>query len=199
MAKVEAGSKPMTTSARSGYPAIYSFIRLREEAYGLLAFNPYLGIQECFPPDEASIVSALDGELSLTDLADAASSGAGGRLAETLSKLERLCAIAYREAPKRSPPRIFFRDASDTGLPSRAPSSAIWELTRTCNMRCAHCLNNSGSGEGPELDREGAVQLLDRLDAAGILALSISGGEPFLRPDLPDLVGRAAAPRKRWS
>lgn len=60
--------------------------------------------------------------------------------------------------------------------------------TRRCNLRCAHCYSSSG----PELRTELGVEQLTRAvhDAAalGYGQLSLSGGEPFLYRDLPQLL-----------
>ena len=66
--------------------------------------------------------------------------------------------------------------------------------TRRCNLRCAHCYSSSG----PDLHTELDVAVLDRAvqeaAALGYGQLSVSGGEPFLYPELPRLLrsGRLA-------
>ncbi len=63
------------------------------------------------------------------------------------------------------------------------PQVAVWELTMNCNMRCKHC----GSGcEGPipgELTTDEALALADTLCRMGLRHITLSGGEPFTRPD----------------
>ena len=63
--------------------------------------------------------------------------------------------------------------------------------TRRCNLRCAHCYSSSG----PELRTELGVEQLTRAvhDAAalGYGQLSVSGGEPFLYGELPQLLRSA--------
>lgn len=72
------------------------------------------------------------------------------------------------------------------------PEIVIWEITRRCNFSCTHCIVDAdGRGGGQaELDTEEAVALLRRLADLGVRSVFFSGGEPFLRQDLPELMRR---------
>jgi radical SAM protein with 4Fe4S-binding SPASM domain len=73
-----------------------------------------------------------------------------------------------------------------------APEVIIWEITRSCNFRCSHCIVDASShGAGQELDGDECRGLLDQFKALGIKELFLSGGEPFLRKDLVELMGYA--------
>lgn len=73
------------------------------------------------------------------------------------------------------------------------PTGAKLTLTTACNYLCRHCYQE-GSRRGGAVAPEHVEQFLDKLDAAGIRKFSISGGEPFLYPDLVfDTVARARA------
>ncbi|OJY34942.1 MAG: heme d1 biosynthesis radical SAM protein NirJ [Rhodobacterales bacterium 65-51] len=68
----------------------------------------------------------------------------------------------------------------------------IWNLTRTCNLRCRHCYTTSADVPFPgELSHAEAMAVLDDLHAFGIPALILSGGEPLSRFDFFDLATRA--------
>lgn len=70
------------------------------------------------------------------------------------------------------------------------PFVAVWEITMNCNMRCKHC---GSSCEGPlpdELTTEEALEMCDALKRIGLSRITLSGGEPFTRPDWPLLVER---------
>lgn len=68
----------------------------------------------------------------------------------------------------------------------------IWNLTRTCNLRCRHCYTTSADVPFPgELSHEQAMAVLDDLKAFGIPALILSGGEPLSRFDFFPLAERA--------
>ncbi len=68
-----------------------------------------------------------------------------------------------------------------------------WELSRRCNARCLHCFTSSGPevSQDGELGTDDALLLIDQLAAEGPTVLSLSGGEPLLRPDWRALVEHA--------
>ena len=70
----------------------------------------------------------------------------------------------------------------------------VWNITRQCNLKCRHCYAQAQSQktEG-ELDTEEGKRLLDDLSAYGAPVILFSGGEPTLRPDLPELARFAVA------
>jgi len=69
------------------------------------------------------------------------------------------------------------------------PLSVHLDLTYRCNERCVHCYLERGAGsEMPAAEVKG---LLDQLAEAGVFFLTLSGGEPFLRPDLFEILGHA--------
>ncbi|MBK6465471.1 MAG: heme d1 biosynthesis radical SAM protein NirJ [Rhodobacter sp.] len=68
----------------------------------------------------------------------------------------------------------------------------IWNLTRTCNLRCRHCYTTSADVPFPgELSHDQAMSVLGDLKAFGIPALILSGGEPLSRFDFFPLAERA--------
>lgn len=68
----------------------------------------------------------------------------------------------------------------------------VWNITRTCNLRCLHCYTDSESKKyGGELTREEGFALLDDLAAFGVPSVLLSGGEPFVHPHLFDYITRA--------
>ncbi len=77
-----------------------------------------------------------------------------------------------------------------------APKSAaarkpivVWNVTRTCNLRCVHCYSDSFAQKYPgELTGAQARGVLDDLAAFGVPAVLFSGGEPLTRPDLLELM-----------
>jgi radical SAM protein with 4Fe4S-binding SPASM domain len=64
--------------------------------------------------------------------------------------------------------------------------SAGVELTARCPLECRHCYLGGQSGE--ELSTQRHLELQDELAGLGTLFLLYTGGEVFLRPDLPVLV-----------
>lgn len=75
----------------------------------------------------------------------------------------------------------------------RSPLKTLfWNVTYACNFRCGICFTDSGYPLPGELTGREASELVDRIHAAGVRDMLISGGEPFVRPDLPDILERMA-------
>ncbi len=70
----------------------------------------------------------------------------------------------------------------------------VWNVTRRCNLHCQHCYASARSLPDPdELSPGEGLALIDELARARVPALILSGGDPLLRPDLPDLIRSATA------
>ncbi|MFD8021018.1 TIGR04053 family radical SAM/SPASM domain-containing protein [Streptomyces lavendulae] len=87
------------------------------------------------------------------------------------------------------PPRTVVR------TPRRAvaerPFIVIWEATRACPLVCLHCRAEARTARDPrELDGAGARLVMDQVAAFGRPhpLFVITGGDPFQRADLTDLV-----------
>jgi len=65
-------------------------------------------------------------------------------------------------------------------------STVFFNITHRCNLDCAICLVKD-EGEKRELDFSAIKGILDEAAALGVLNVSFSGGEPFLRPDFADI------------
>jgi radical SAM protein with 4Fe4S-binding SPASM domain len=69
--------------------------------------------------------------------------------------------------------------------------SLIFEVTQRCNHACLHCYNVWQAGDYPrgELDTPRTLSLLAKaLDEITCSHVTLTGGEPLLRPDLPQLL-----------
>ena len=65
----------------------------------------------------------------------------------------------------------------------------IWNITRTCNLHCAHCYASSQDEQYPgELDTDQAKAVLRDLSDYNVPVVLFSGGEPTIRPDLAELI-----------
>jgi hypothetical protein len=68
----------------------------------------------------------------------------------------------------------------------------LLEVTDRCNLQCAVCFADSGSGKTADPSLENISLRLERaMAAAGPCNLQLSGGEPTLRDDLPQIVEAA--------
>lgn len=65
----------------------------------------------------------------------------------------------------------------------------VWNITRTCNLRCIHCYSDSAAQQYPgELTWEQMKAVVDDLADYQIPSLLLSGGEPLVHPRFFDLV-----------
>ena len=79
------------------------------------------------------------------------------------------------------------------GRPLAGPILGTLVVTYFCNYRCVFCALPQRAirrrGEGfREFDREEMLGVVRGFADAGTAGVGITGGEPFLRPDLPDLL-----------
>jgi Fe-coproporphyrin III synthase len=64
----------------------------------------------------------------------------------------------------------------------------VWNLTRTCNLKCVHCYTSSDAKRYPnELTTEQCKLVLEDLAAFKVPAVLFSGGEPLVRQDVFEL------------
>lgn len=64
----------------------------------------------------------------------------------------------------------------------------VWNITRRCNLRCVHCYAHAKDIEFEnELTTAEGKALIDDLAEFGAPVLLLSGGEPLVRKDLPEL------------
>ena len=68
------------------------------------------------------------------------------------------------------------------------PFHMVWLATHACQLRCRHCSSSSELRRPDELTTAEARGLFDQLAVAGVVDLSISGGEPLLRKDIFELI-----------
>jgi AdoMet-dependent heme synthase len=76
------------------------------------------------------------------------------------------------------------------------PHVVAWNLTRRCNLECAHCYISAGPSESAsgEMRTAECRRVLDEILAVNRAPLVIlSGGEPLLRDDLEELAAHATA------
>ena len=74
------------------------------------------------------------------------------------------------------------------------PYTLVAELTYRCPLACAYCSNPLELGERDgELATADWQRVLGQAAALGVLQVNLTGGEPLVRDDLPELVAAARA------
>src|SRR5208282_2669452 len=78
------------------------------------------------------------------------------------------------------------------------PFIVIWEITRACDLACAHCRAEAMPLRNPdELSTEEGRALIDEVAAFGTPPplLILTGGDPMKRPDLKELIAHGVSRR----
>lgn len=62
------------------------------------------------------------------------------------------------------------------------------EVSRKCNLRCKHCLNNSGTNMLNEMSQEELKKVVNDLALCGVQEIRFTGGEPLLYKGIYELL-----------
>lgn len=68
-------------------------------------------------------------------------------------------------------------------------TAALFEVTNNCNLNCIHCYKENLGGE--ELPLKQIKIIIEKISAKGVNSILITGGEPFLRKDLFEIIDYA--------
>jgi len=78
---------------------------------------------------------------------------------------------------------------TSTATRANVPLAVLFQITNRCNLDCVHCYQVRDQER--ELSLDEIARILAELSQAGTLYLSLTGGEPFVRPDLRAIVEQA--------
>jgi radical SAM protein with 4Fe4S-binding SPASM domain len=107
-------------------------------------------------------------------------------------KVETLLADPYAQRAIINLVRSFTHFGIQKPLSIYAPFLVVWDFTHNCNLSCKHCYSNSGAAREKELSTKEAMEVVDQLADAGVIALAFSGGEPLSRKDFFEVASYAA-------
>ena len=81
----------------------------------------------------------------------------------------------------------------------RTPRTVDVEITSRCNLRCRYCYYFDNSAvEYHDLPTEEWLQFFNELGQCAVMDVTIQGGEPFIRKDLPALIDGIVKNRMRF-
>lgn len=63
----------------------------------------------------------------------------------------------------------------------------VWAITNVCNLKCVHCYQDSSSLSGDEMPTSMVTKTISDLKG-NILKITLTGGEPFQRKDLFEII-----------
>jgi SynChlorMet cassette radical SAM/SPASM protein ScmE len=82
----------------------------------------------------------------------------------------------------------------------RTPKSLELAITNKCNLRCTYCSHFSSAGDvGHDLPKEEWLEFFEELNRCAVMNITLEGGEPFLRRDLPEIIEGIIRNRMRFS
>ncbi len=70
----------------------------------------------------------------------------------------------------------------------RYPLRVFFTITHECNLKCAHCYNLPEKGDDRGIDLHRIRKIVDRIKAAGVFEVILTGGESFLNPHIFDII-----------
>ena len=77
----------------------------------------------------------------------------------------------------------------NVGIYDDGPQVVIWEMTRACALACKHCRAEAIPKRNEhELSTLEAYNLVDEIASNGRCIFILTGGDPFMRPDIFDIV-----------
>ncbi|MBU2214212.1 radical SAM protein, partial [Patescibacteria group bacterium] len=132
--------------------------------------------------EQYDFLKALDGGRSLLEILKEYDSVSQKVAEEFVKKLVALGAVRFVEEKR---PRFFPDLVSDPHL-----RSVHFEMTKDCNMRCRHCYQESYmvGAQNTDLTFNEIVNLAEEMRLLSVEKIGVSGGEPFMRDDLFDLL-----------
>jgi len=82
----------------------------------------------------------------------------------------------------------------------RTPREVEVQITASCNLRCRYCsFFDHPDPEYRDLPKEEWLRFFDELGGLGVMKVILTGGEPFIRDDLPLLIDGIVRNRMRFS
>lgn len=79
-------------------------------------------------------------------------------------------------------------DQKYRAYPARYRRVAHWSVTGACNLKCRHCFMSAPHAKHGSPTREQIVRTVEQLAECGVFNVEITGGEPLIRDDLPEIV-----------
>lgn len=120
------------------------------------------------------------------------------KIVQTEKNIRKYLDMYLRNNPKSDDFNTVFnlmykiRELGDDNFVHDYPFDVTWELTSSCNLRCKHCYiqnrQNAYCSENDLSDEDMIVLSHDLVDYFEINHATLTGGEPFLRKNILDII-----------
>ena len=190
-------------------PVLREEVKIREEPNGAILINTKEDRSIFVSPAEAFTYTLFDGTRTLDDIVHLLGSADNApkekQIREDIYELIHKWDIFIEkiEKPlkeKRFPidPFHFLNMPDLSSKPFRASTPLSMELyvTRRCNLNCAYCYADAAYKQrlkrrrDEEIDRDTFYRLIEQIADLKVESVTLAGGEPTLRPDLPEIIHR---------
>lgn len=191
-------------------PALKENVRIREEPKGVVFIDIESGEYILATFFEAFILSLFDGIKTMKDivaiLKNMKDAPDEKEIQSDINKIiqNRNIFIELIKNPLKKSriqldPYNFLRKPDIFMRPMRphAPLSADLYITRRCNLNCIYCFadakyegNQTGGDQYDEMGLDRINSLIDQMAEVGIKKITLTGGEPTLRPELAEIIHR---------
>lgn len=82
----------------------------------------------------------------------------------------------------------------------KTPKSIDIDITSRCNLRCRYCFHRTSPADtGDEIPASEWIKFFEECGNAGVMNITIGGGEPFIKDDLSEIIGGIVANKMRFS
>lgn len=139
----------------------------------------------------SKILSLIDGKRTFDDIVKLYSNESSISLSKAWVHVDSFIKDSIREKFVSLTPysRAPYRGRSDYLKLDRL--SELWiHANNSCNLQCTHCLVNSGPWSDKGLDTKTLFKLIDEASDLGVYRFFFTGGEPFIRKDIFDLINQ---------
>lgn len=168
-----------TKRPRTAYP--FFPLKAKRADGGVAVFNPVERKEYVFDSDAWGLLSLCDGFHSLDEIVTSISEQTKTTPASVSESAEPILEHVTGAG------MIWWRHSKLQRQPVPQPNAVFWDITLECNLRCAHCVLAAGVKQDQELDTTECKQLIDQMPGIGLSVVTLSGGEPLIRPDFFEL------------
>lgn len=137
----------------------------------------------------SEIVRMCDGRHTLDEIAGSIS----GRYGISLKEANKNCQVFFRGLQEKG--FVSETPALKPSYPGRSQTIApgklgeLWIYTNNdCNLNCLHCLVSAGKQKTSSMSATQIKNLVDQATGLGAHRIYFTGGEPFIREDILDLI-----------
>jgi radical SAM protein with 4Fe4S-binding SPASM domain len=182
-------------------PYRYPFVVFRREWFGGFMFNRFLSYIK-LNALQIRVLELCEGYLSIGQikeivrkefkLVDAVSEQ---QVNNSFNLFDRYLAIHWREKRKSGIYSTPSKHSEEIYCSKNlsAPTYVLWDITYACNLNCKHCLVAAGDQKTNPLPLDVIYRIIDQLVEMKVFHINFLGGEPFMHPNIIEILTYASS------